>query len=174
MSSSTAVKRKNSLETRSAILRTKQYPCATIAIREDISSKRVDTSLPTRKVEQRNTAKAAITVERVRTIGIIANPSVTILTTALTTIGRERREEMTINTAWENQEILNSLVVIAVDQRIIENLTVLKSKRLLTRKTASTCSDNDDLDVGEYGGLDVINADNAGGEDVNQLEGVDV
>jgi hypothetical protein len=28
--------------------------------------------------------------------------------------------------------------------------------------------------VGEYEGLDVINAGNAGGEDVNQLEGFDV
>jgi hypothetical protein len=66
------VKRNNSLETPSAILRTEKYPCATIAIREDTSNKRVVPNLPIRKVERRNTVKTPITVERARTIGRIA------------------------------------------------------------------------------------------------------
>jgi hypothetical protein len=100
MSSSIAVKRNNSLETPSAILMTEKYPCAIIAIREDISNKRVVPSLPTRKAEQRNTvitAKAAITVERAITIARITNRNVMTMT-ALTTKDRARKEETMTST----------------------------------------------------------------------------
>jgi hypothetical protein len=89
----------NVIKTRSAILRTEKYPCATIAIREDISNKYADQRLPIRKVEQRNTAKAEITVEKARTIRRIANQSVTTPAMALTTKDRTRRDEMTMSTA---------------------------------------------------------------------------
>jgi hypothetical protein len=94
-----AVKRNNSLETRSIILKTKKYLCATIAIGDDILSKRVDPRLPIRKIEQRNTAKTAITVLKARTIEKIESQNATIRTMALTTKDRTGREKTTMNTA---------------------------------------------------------------------------
>jgi hypothetical protein len=56
--------------------------------------------------DQKNRAKkhgkTAITVERARTIGKIANPSVTTPTNALTAKDRAIREEAKMGTVWEN------------------------------------------------------------------------
>jgi hypothetical protein len=50
----------------------KKCLCATISIREDISNRCAEPTLLTRKIEQRNMAKAAITVEKARTTEKIA------------------------------------------------------------------------------------------------------